>query len=129
MDPLNEAIATATAEELDKAKAFTAGTVDESVNSWGSSQESLRGVIYHTGKAIVHAIEGLTQAVAQEAVSVDTTESPLEKFVDWLTSLDEPGNVERQTITLTEIINRAREADPGRDLPGRESWSDKGTAI
>lgn len=34
----------------------------------------------------------------------------LQAFVEWLIRLDEPGNKERQAITLTKIIENARTA-------------------
>jgi len=34
--------------------------------------------------------------------------SACERFADWVISLDEPGSVDRRTVTLQQIIERAR---------------------
>lgn len=38
------------------------------------------------------------------------TADPLHALATWLVALDEPGNQERATVTMTQIINRARAA-------------------
>lgn len=40
----------------------------------------------------------------------NTAAGPLRELVDWLVSMDEPGNKDRRTVTLNQIIERARAA-------------------
>jgi hypothetical protein len=44
---------------------------------------------------------GLTDTAAERVMGT---------VLDWIVALDEPGNTDRQTVTLTQIITRAQEA-------------------